>query len=221
VPPLCCRERVRPALIKTDIGRTARGHVCSCSWVQRRRQRQRQRQRQRLAHRAETGLIAGHVSLPRVHAHGGGRVLFTAPGRLTTIGGSAGPIRGKWSYHQKQNESIVPCLGACLLASPDGAWPCDRKRSITSEGMGAHCLVVEIPCAAHDRQHGAWGYSACSASGSHGGTSRRWHATKGQSFCRLATTMVLTITYDNSGRPPCGDDHLDSYAARLAGGSCC
>jgi hypothetical protein len=46
---------------------------------------------------------------------------------------------GRVQYGASRSSS---CLGECVLSSTDGAWHGDMKRSIGSEGMGAHQLLV-------------------------------------------------------------------------------
>jgi hypothetical protein len=98
MPPLYCRETVRPAWAKAGCGLSVRGRPCGLLG-----EAERDRYLSRWRHGAETGEL--QVTCGCLFMRTG--LLFTAPWRLATIGGSAGPIWGKSSYHHQRQTRRV------------------------------------------------------------------------------------------------------------------
>jgi hypothetical protein len=231
MPPLYCRETVRPAWTRAGCGLSVRGRLCGLLGESRERSIPILGE----AWRRDGGL---QVTCGCLFMRTG--LLFTAPWRLATIGGSAGPIWGKSSYHhQRQTRrvdhsrtSVTVCCPA--TAWPEGAWPCDLERCTACEGM----LVVDVPCAAHDRlaarsvgllrllvtRRAVAAAAAAMEARVDPGTRQMAAAAHACPSAHLHTghdDSNVDDDDDSSGGDGPAPRQIDSNAARLRGGSCC
>jgi hypothetical protein len=102
------------------------------------------------------------------------------------------------------------------------------KRCTASEGMGAHWLVVNVPCAAHDRlaarSVGLGTRRAVAAAAMEArvdpGTRQMAHACHSAHLHTGHDDSNVDDDHSSGGDGP-APSRIDSNAARLRGGSCC